>query len=79
MDHHLWGTKELADYLGVSERTALRRMRDGTVPAQRIGKLWRVSPELLGRVMDEHHTSHHTAPPAPPAPPAPFWPPENHD
>src|SRR5665213_348409 len=40
-DQQLLGTKEVAYLLGVCARTAVKRMADGTVPAFRIGKLWR--------------------------------------
>jgi len=41
----LWGPKELAHHLGVSEKTARKRMSDGTFPGFRVGKLWRIRPE----------------------------------
>lgn len=57
MDAQLWGTKEVAAYLGVSERTALRLLSSGAIPGRRVGKLWRVSPTVLERhVLDQHHT-----------------------
>jgi len=60
VDQQLWGTKEVAAYLGVSEKTALRRMRDGRVPAERVGKLWRASPDVVRRLFEHKHH----APPA---------------
>jgi excisionase family DNA binding protein len=59
MDQSLWGTKEVASYLGVSERTALRLLSAGVIPGCRIGKLWRVSPAALERYVNDYH-----APPA---------------
>jgi|GEM_PF-4381795 len=44
-DQQLLGTKEVAYLLGVCARTAVKRMADGTVPAFRIGKLWRARAE----------------------------------
>jgi len=44
-EEQLWGPKELAHYLGVCERTAIRLMARGELPGFRIGKLWRIRPE----------------------------------
>jgi len=35
------GVPDLADYLGVSSVTVYRWLEAGTVPAHRVGKLWR--------------------------------------
>jgi excisionase family DNA binding protein len=62
----LWGPKELAHYLGVSERTAIKRMAHGDLPGFRIGKLWRIRPgDVLGtlrpQVIDETVAHEHRA------------------
>ena len=41
----LWGPKELAHYLGVCERTAVKLMKQPDFPGFRIGKLWRIHPD----------------------------------
>jgi len=41
----LWSPKEVADYLGVSEKTALRHMRSGVIRSRKVGRLWRARPE----------------------------------
>jgi len=43
-EEQLWGPKDLAHYLGVSERTAIRRMKRDFA-GFRVGKLWRIRPE----------------------------------
>ena len=40
-DEQLLGPREVAFLLGVCYKTAVKRMADGTVPAFRLGKLWR--------------------------------------
>ncbi len=38
----LWSAKELAQYLGVSEKTARKKMADPYSPGFQVGKLWRI-------------------------------------
>jgi excisionase family DNA binding protein len=45
----LWTTKEVADWAGVTERTVLREIVDGNLPARRIRTRWRVDPDDLDR------------------------------
>lgn len=50
----LWGAKELACFLGVSENTARRWMRSGSYGAFQLeGKLWRVRPEMVREAVDK--------------------------
>lgn len=43
---------EAARMLGIHERTIWSRVKDGTVPAFRIGKLVRISRKTLERIME---------------------------
>lgn len=57
----LLGIPEVASYLGVSEVTVWRFCRDGTLPALRIGKQWRVRRGALEEFL---RRSEHPATPA---------------
>lgn len=39
--------EQAADYLQVSTKTILRRIRDGSLNAHRIGRIWRIRSEEL--------------------------------
>jgi excisionase family DNA binding protein len=43
----LLDTAELAAMLGVSERTVRRRVKDGLIPAMRIGRIVRFHPDHI--------------------------------
>jgi hypothetical protein len=43
-EEKLWGPKDLAWFLGVSYKTAVREMADPRSPAFRVGKLHRILP-----------------------------------
>jgi len=43
-DEQLWGPKDLAWFLGIGYRTALKAMADPRSPAFRVGKLYRIRP-----------------------------------
>ncbi len=45
--HRLLCVKEAAAHLGVCERTVLRLVRSGAIPAIRVGRLWRIAPAAL--------------------------------
>jgi len=47
----LINTKDAAEQLGVSTRTAFKYAREGQVPAVRIGRSWRYPANLLDRMM----------------------------
>jgi excisionase family DNA binding protein len=44
-------TKEVADYLRVSQATVLRWCKNGQLPAVRIGRQWRISKEHLDLIL----------------------------
>jgi hypothetical protein len=44
-DERLWTARDLAWFLGVSYRTALKEMADSRSPAFRVGKLHRILPD----------------------------------
>lgn len=50
-DGHLLCAKEVAKRLGVSLRSVRRLIRDGKIPALRIGHAVRVDPEELRRAL----------------------------
>jgi excisionase family DNA binding protein len=39
--NHWMSVEQLADYLSISKETIYRWLEKGTVPAHRVGKLWR--------------------------------------
>jgi len=43
--------REAAAYLGLSEWTIRRLLRDGEIPARKIGSQWRIDPEYF-RTLD---------------------------
>ena len=43
--------RQFAVVVGVSEKTVLRRIRDGGVRATRIGRLWRIPVTEVGRLL----------------------------
>lgn len=45
--------KELAAALRVCEHTILRQAKKGTLPGVRVGKLWRFSPAILDKPIEE--------------------------
>jgi excisionase family DNA binding protein len=48
MTENVLGAKQVAVRLGISERTALRYMQDGTLPGWRMGKkVWRMEASDL--------------------------------
>jgi excisionase family DNA binding protein len=47
------GVKELAKYLGVAPITVYRKVRDGEIPAIRIGRKWKFSQELIDEWLRE--------------------------
>ncbi len=42
---------EVAELLGLSLRTVMRRIDDGTIPAVKVGRLWRVQRADLDRAL----------------------------
>ena len=42
--------KDVADQLNVSEKTVYKWLRDGLLPARRIGKTWIITEEALRSV-----------------------------
>ena len=42
--------QQVADRLGLSHKTVVRRIDDGTIPVVRIGRLVRIRPEDLDRL-----------------------------
>jgi excisionase family DNA binding protein len=48
-ESRLLTTKEAADWAQVSERTVLRQIAAGELPARRIGARWRIDPAVLER------------------------------
>lgn len=43
----LWDIERTAAYLGVTERTVYNKVRSGSLPAVKVGRLWRVRPSEL--------------------------------
>lgn len=42
VDRDVLGVRDVAEYLGVCRQTVLRRIKEGTIPAMRNGRLWLV-------------------------------------
>lgn len=45
--HQILTTQEVADYLRVTTATIYRLVHDGTLPAVKIGRIWRFSQQVL--------------------------------
>ena len=46
--------KEIAEYLGVHPMTIYKYVRDGKIPAFKIGASWRIRRESIKKWMDEN-------------------------
>lgn len=55
-------TKAIADMLGVSAGTVRNLARDGVIPAQRVGRLWRFDPDLVLAALAPKEPPTHTYP-----------------
>ncbi|MBZ9638110.1 helix-turn-helix domain-containing protein [Streptomyces sp. PSKA30] len=53
----LYSTEEVADMLGLNVRTVRSYVRDGRLPAVRIGKQYRIAPEDVERLTGGHTTA----------------------
>jgi len=52
----LWTVRESAQELRLSERTVFRLIRDGTLPAVRVGRALRLDPRDLARFVEKRKT-----------------------
>ena len=57
--------REVADYLRVSRVTVWRWCQEGTIPASRIGRNWRIRRDDLVRLLDEGHSPSFSPSPPP--------------
>ena len=48
-------TKEVADYLRLHEITICKYAAEGTIPAIRIGRVWRFDKEIIDKWISEGH------------------------
>lgn len=53
MDDRLMTVKQLAAYLNVNERTALKLVSDGTVPGVKVGSQWRFRKAMIDTWLDD--------------------------
>jgi excisionase family DNA binding protein len=53
MDDRLMTVKQLATYLNVNERTALKLVADGTVPGVKVGSQWRFRKAMIDAWLDD--------------------------
>ncbi len=60
----VYGTKKLAQFFGVTERTVLGWCRKGKLPAFKIGKKWRVrAADLQKMISGKVHSRRNGSPP----------------
>ncbi|MHB0978978.1 MAG: helix-turn-helix domain-containing protein [Thermoleophilia bacterium] len=52
----LWDIRRVARLLGLSERTVYQMVRDGRLPARRVGGRWRFRPEEIDQWIDDSAT-----------------------
>ena len=57
-DNALLTTHEVIDYLRIDLRTLYRQIRDGRIPAMRVGRQWRFRRADLEACLDYQPTSH---------------------
>ena len=48
--NNLINAKEAAELLGVSDQTVINWIRDGRIPAQKVGRVWVISEDSLESV-----------------------------
>jgi PTS system fructose-specific IIC component len=53
MEDRLMTVKQLASYLNVNERTALKLVSDGTVPGVKVGSQWRFRKAMIDTWLDD--------------------------
>jgi excisionase family DNA binding protein len=53
MEDRLMTVKQLAAYLNVNERTALKLVADGTVPGVKVGSQWRFRKAMIDTWLDD--------------------------
>lgn len=53
MSNHVLTIKELADYLSISETTLHTMVKQGEIPAAKIGKSWRFLRPAIDRWLEE--------------------------
>ena len=49
MDNDILNLEQTAEFLGISEKTLIKLLREEHVPARKIGREWRFSREALVR------------------------------
>lgn len=52
-DLNFYGLREISELLGVTQRTLLNYVTDGTLEAIKIGREWKVSEKSLRTFIDE--------------------------
>jgi len=53
MNNHVLTTKELADYLSVSEGTVYNMVKEGEIPAAKIGRSWRFLRPAIDKWLED--------------------------
>ena len=54
----LWSSKEIAKYLGCTQQTAQKYLREGKIPAIRIGRKWMAHPEEIRKIRESNLNDH---------------------
>ena len=54
IDHEILTVKEVSELLKIHESTVYKMIREGRIPAFKIGSDWRFSTDLIMRWMAEH-------------------------
>lgn len=52
----IMNTQEIADYLGISPFTVIKKAERGLIPAFKIGKLWRFRADDIEKWINEQQT-----------------------
>ncbi|TET62225.1 DNA-binding protein [Candidatus Aerophobetes bacterium] len=51
MAKEIMNPKEAAEYLGISKPTLYKLIKNGEIPAKRIGKQWRIAKAVLDEIV----------------------------
>ena len=57
MDEHILNLEQAVEFIGVSEKTLIKLLREEHIPARKIGREWRFSRDALERYIVSEDTS----------------------
>lgn len=53
MSNHILTVKEVAEYLSISESTVYKMVREGAIPAAKIGNSWRFLQNVIDKWLEQ--------------------------